>query len=110
MTITMAPKQRKPISRSVDLLAPLDAAGKNGIIRITVGKQTDDYLVDRLPSNGPAETFNLERWDMSDAKKPPRYMACIWYGAHTCDCPGHGYTGGCKHVDAINALKRAGKL
>lgn len=109
MTIPMTPKQRKPISRSVNVLAPLDANGKNGIIRITVANKHDDYIVDRVPTDfAGADAFSLEKWEGTE--KETRYMVCLSGSQSKCDCLGHGYTGSCKHTDALLALRKAGKL
>ena len=77
-------------------------------MRIAVGSKHDDYLVDRAASDF-GQAFILERWT-SDAKKEPRYYVCLDAAGSTCDCLGYGYTGGCKHLDGLQALVKAGKL
>ncbi len=58
-----APKQRKPRprpARKLALVQPLDALGRNGLLRLSVGKTTDEYILGRVPSDF-GEGFTLAK-------------------------------------------------
>jgi hypothetical protein len=108
-TTTCAPRQRKPRARparSIRLSVPLNAEGKHGLIAITVGKQTDDYFLARIPADW-GQGFRLEKLGSDDA-----YDVNLDddHGDHFCCCKGHLRHQRCKHVDGIQALIRHGKL
>jgi hypothetical protein len=106
-TATASPRQRKPRpkpQRSIRLSVPLNAEGRNGLVSITVGKQTDEYYVSRIPADF-GKGFSLEKLGSDDV-----YCVNIDGQKHTCECKGHARHGHCKHADGLAALIVAGKL
>jgi hypothetical protein len=107
-TATIAPKQRrqrrKP-QRFVRLvLAP--SATETGVIRLTVGKASQDYLLTPIPSDY-GRAFRVVKLGI-DAKGD--YAVNVDGAKRTCDCLGHLKHGHCKHGDSLAALIAAGKL
>jgi hypothetical protein len=100
-------RQRKPRvkpARTIRLVVPPNAEGRNAVVRIAVGQDAADYLLDRLPSDfGTA--FRLQK-----AGEDVFYNVCLSDGGNLCDCQGHARWQHCKHADGLAALVQAGKL
>src|SRR5262245_11115526 len=107
-TESPAPRQRKPRpkpARHVSLrIAPEGKAP--GIVRITVGRETMDYFVSRVPSDF-GTGFLLEKIDVDN---PASYHVNLDGDKKTCDCKGHARWSRCKHADGLAALVAAGRL
>jgi hypothetical protein len=102
-TVTKARQRVKPV-RTIRLVLPLNAEGKNGVVRIAVGKDAADYLLDRLPSDfGTA--FRVQK-----AGEHVFYNVCLTADGNLCDCKGHARWQRCKHADGLAALVKAGRL
>jgi hypothetical protein len=103
--LTNARKRVKPV-RTIRLVVPLNAEGVNGLVRITVGKDTADYLLARIPADfGTA--FRLEKVGEEDATP---YHVNLCGRQTTCECMGFARWNRCKHVDGLAALTAAGTL
>ena len=108
-TATAAPRQRKPRprpARSVRMvLSP--SALHAGLVRIAVGKASNDYLLERLPSDFGAAFRLVKVLGDHDA-----YHVCLDGERSLCDCKGcaSAKSGRCKHIDGLQALVNAGKL
>jgi hypothetical protein len=109
-TATATPKQRKPRAkpaRSITMQQAPNADGKGAIVEITVGKETDFYFVDKVPSDfGTA--FELEKCNYDGDDET--YHVNLDGQRSSCTCPGHTYKGKCKHVDGLQVLVNLGKL
>jgi hypothetical protein len=107
-TATAAPRQRKPRAkpeRRIRLaVRPNDHDGKNGVVCITVGKDTADYFLCRIASDW-GQGFTVEQIGGTEL-----YHVHLDGDKRTCDCKGHLRHGHCKHSDGLAALVAAGKL
>jgi hypothetical protein len=104
-TATKPVRQRSKPIRLARLVVSLGPDGKNGLLKLTVGKLSTDYLVNRIPSDfGTA--YRLDKAGAADS-----YDVLIDDDSgHSCTCPGHSSHGRCKHVSGLLALKAAGRL
>jgi hypothetical protein len=101
-----ASKPRKKPARSIRLVLRPNGDGRNGVVRITVGKESQDYFVSRIPSDfGTA--FVLEK--VGD-EGGTAYNVNLAADRNLCDCQGHARWAHCKHADGLAALVKAGKL
>src|SRR5688572_19173921 len=92
--------------RFVKLCLPILGPGSPGIVRIGVGKEVTDYLLESLPTDfgvgfrltkndGEAYEINL---DMEEGK------------SHLCSCKGWSRWSSCKHVSSLVSLINTGTL
>jgi hypothetical protein len=77
---------------------------------IDSGKKNKWYVVDRLASDF-GDAYRLSpccghRLATGEAS----YEVLIAGRDTSCTCPGHAYTGGCKHVSALLQLRAEGRL
>jgi hypothetical protein len=102
-------RQRKPRvkpARTIRLVVPPNADGRNAVVRIAVGQDAADYLLDRLPSDfGTA--FRVQK-----AGEDTFYNVNLSAdgSADVCDCQGFSRWQHCKHADGLAALVKAGRL
>lgn len=106
-------KPRPKPARSVRILEqPTEDTGFWGALEITVGKETDTYLIHFIPSdfgNG-AVGFEVEKLD-ADLATVEAYHVHLAGQDTSCTCPGFSYhQKPCKHVDGLVALAKAGAL
>jgi hypothetical protein len=101
-----ARKPRKKPARTIRLAIPVNADGRNGVVRITVGKESQDYFLSRIPSDFGAG-FCLEK--LGD-EEGTAYQVNVSEGGRLCDCKGFCRWQRCKHADGLAALVKAGKL
>jgi hypothetical protein len=105
MNATTKRARVKP-ARSIRLVVPLNDQGENGLLRITVGKDTADYFLTRIPADfGTA--FRLEKVGEEDATA---YHVNLNGQQSTCECKGFTRWNHCKHADGLAALSAAGKV
>lgn len=78
-----------------------------GLLTLTVGKDTDSYVVTEFPTGHPGRGFTL-----SKPAGNGYTVFCSQHGAEadSCDCPAATYRGKCKHRDAIRTLLNCGRL
>jgi hypothetical protein len=106
-TVTAAPRQRKPRpkpERRIRLAVGLNERGQGGVVAITVGKETHEYIADRLASDW-GTAFRLSNIDNLKV-----YEVNLDGDKRTCDCKGFARWNHCKHSDGLAALVKAGKL
>jgi hypothetical protein len=109
-TATKPKKTRKPRvkpERRITMQQAPNADGKGAIVEITVGKETDFYFVDKVPSDfGTA--FKLEKcnYDGNDTT----YHTLLDGQRSSCECKGYLRHHHCKHIDGLTALVQLGKL
>jgi hypothetical protein len=108
----MATVTTRPKSRKVGLAVPLNAEGKNGVVRIVELKgrrvALDEYLLDRIPSDfGTA--FLVEKRDYS-AEEEHRYHVNLNGDHSSCECKGFLRWNHCRHIEGLAALCVAGRL
>jgi hypothetical protein len=103
---TSAPtRQRQPRPKpelSVELLVLPD-----GVVSITRGRDTADYLLAPLPSR--SGYFFLVRKIGPDGLEPP-YLVSLAGDERSCNCQGHQRYRRCKHADALATLIADGRL
>jgi hypothetical protein len=99
-------KPRKKPARSIRVVLPVNAEGRNGVVKITVGKESQDYFVSRIPSDW-GTAFVLEK--VGDAEATA-YSVNVNADAPLCDCKGFCRWQRCKHAEGLAALVRHGKL
>jgi hypothetical protein len=97
-------KPRTKPARSIRLEMPLNASGKGGIVRLTVGKDTGDYYLDRVPAD-----FGLG-FKVEEIGGDEVYHVNLDGQVRTCDCKGHARHGHCKHSDGLAKLLELGKI
>src|SRR5262249_45882943 len=75
-------------------------------LRLVADRKTSRYHVESLPSDfGTA--FSLTELDRDDAESYDLLLDAV---ASSCTCKGHTCHGHCKHVEALDALRKAGAL
>jgi hypothetical protein len=105
-TTQRKPRQRSKPARFVRLLVSLNEQGENGLIRLTVGKQSDEYLTSKVPSDfGTA--FRLVK---VGGEEESTYDVLLDGDGGQCGCKGFSRWNHCKHHDGLKALRKAGKL
>jgi hypothetical protein len=100
-------KPRRKPARTIKVIVGFNAEGLNAVIRIAAGKEAADYFVSRIFSDF-GKGYRLEK--INDPADTIYHVNLAADGTRTCDCPGHNWTGHCKHADGLAALVRAGKL
>lgn len=102
VTVTQRKPRVKP-SRFIRLALPT-FQGNPGVVKITVGKRSTDYWLTTIPSDfGLA--FQLVKGDESET-----YHVNLNGEQSTCECKGFLKWGHCKHVEGLQALRKAGCL
>jgi hypothetical protein len=82
-------------------------------VAISVGKQTDTYLLHTIPTDlgDGALTFEVEKLDADMAAVETYHVHLSDSRAdRSCDCKGHARHGRCKHREGIETLVAKGKL
>jgi hypothetical protein len=103
-TVTKTRRRVKP-ARTIRLAVPLNAEGQGGVVRITVGKESADYLLARVPADfGTA--FRLEKV----GAEQDAYHVNLNGQQSTCECKGFTRWNHCKHTEGLAALVVAGRL
>jgi hypothetical protein len=115
MSTNTTGKQRKPRPRPARSIRVLEQAGPDtdgwAAVAITVGKQTDTYLLRTIPTdfgNG-AIGFEVEKLE-ADLATVETYHVLLNGPESSCDCKGHDRWGHCKHRDGIQAAVQTGRL
>jgi hypothetical protein len=95
-------------TRTVQLLLPT-FEGNAGVIRLRVGDETADYLVQPIGSDF-GDGFRLTKLDPWGDSAP--YDVHLSNDGHACSCECKGFLrwSRCKHVHGLAALRLAGKL
>jgi hypothetical protein len=102
-----ARKPRPKAACKIKVIVGFNVDGLNAVIRIAVGKEAADYFVSRIFSDF-GKGFRLEK--INDPADSIYRVNLSPDGTRTCDCPGHSWTGHCKHADGLAALVKAGRL
>jgi hypothetical protein len=85
------------------ILAPF--GGNPGVVRITVGKEVNDYLLQSLPSDF-GRAFRLTKQE-EDGESYDVMLS----GEHSsCECKGWLRWKRCKHRDSLQALRQRGLI
>jgi hypothetical protein len=108
-TATAPARQRKPRqkpARFVRLLVKPDGKA-TGVVRLTVGKESADYLLTIIPADY-GRGFKLVKVGI-DATEG-EYAVNIDGDRRSCECKGFLRHAHCKHVESLAALIAAGKL
>ena len=112
---TRKPRQRRHHERSVKVIIPALHLGEPlTLVRITQDGKAAHYWVSPLASDfGIAyrvERHGGEAHEVKGNASESYDLLLENEQDSSCTCPGHSYHGYCKHVDAVRALLRAGKL
>ena len=78
----------------------------HAIMVITEGKQDDSYLI--LPLAANVETYEVTK--LCAAATAHRYTCRLYDDGESCECAGWLSAGRCRHLEALNALRAAGRL
>jgi hypothetical protein len=109
-TTTTAPeRQRKPRAkpeRHVSLIVK-PHGDKPALVRLTVGKESADYVVTATPADY-GRGFLVEKAGIDG--EPASYHVNLDGDKKSCDCKGFARWGHCKHADGLAALVAAGLL
>ena len=112
MTSMPAPRPRvKPrpkVSRTVHLLSP-------SLLRVVEGKDADLYHLERVPCEFGlgflvAKVLLADELGVEHAEPYQTLVDVTAEQRHSCSCKGFGRWNHCRHVEAVAALHRAGKL
>src|ERR1700676_2450701 len=112
MSSTTAPaaaRQRKPRvkpARSIRLCVR-PTAENVGVVKITVGKESFDYLLTPIPADF-GRGFLVEKIGFQCDESV--YHVNIDGAKRTCECEGYNTWQKCKHSDGLAALIAAGRL
>ena len=101
-----------PFSRPVKTHTGHNLYEHEGLLTLEIvsGRKNAWYRVTRLASDfGLAFRLNAACGDKL-AAGCESHEVLLDGRATSCTCPGHSYTGGCKHVSALIQLVREGKL
>ena len=98
------PSTRRPVNRSVRILARPDADGRHAVLAITVQGKTTEYLVDRVVSDWG------RCYAVANLTNGNHYSVMLEEDGRTCDCKGFCRWGHCRHADGILALVKAGRI
>ncbi len=110
-TQTRKPRQRRPKARTVNLLLPVGPLDTNGVLRLTDGGKETLFFVDRLASEVGGAAFRLTKFEQHQRGEDDAVYNVLLDGERSsCECKGHLRHGHCRHVEALTALKAAGKL
>jgi hypothetical protein len=80
-------------------------------VAITVGKQTDTYLLHTIPTDfgGGAIGFEVEKLD-AELATLKTYHVLLNGPESSCDCKGHCRHGHCKHREGLQVLVQSGRM
>ena len=99
------PRQRKSVTRELNLLNPPTGAMWGGII-ITIGGKRQGYLFCQVECTIGGTGWELVKCGTDETI----YHVRIDGQQLECDCPGGTYHGHCKHSSAVKKLIDLGKL
>ena len=111
-TATAPARQRKPRAkpaRSIRL-ALLPFEGNPGVVRITVGKQSTDYLLLPIPCEVGGAAYQLSKLGLEADGEVYHVRLTGDPRQDSCDCKGFVRHSHCKHRDGLAALVQAGRL
>jgi hypothetical protein len=106
-TATKPRKTRAKPARSITMQQAPNADGKGAIVEITVGKETDFYFVDKMPSDFGA-AFELQKCNY-DGDDETHHVNLDGQRS-SCECKGYMRHHHCKHIAGLAALVQLGKL
>lgn len=100
-------KSRKQITRTVRLDLPVSRCSQ-GVVTVIAGKHRATYFLTRLDAEF-GQGWQLEK---IGSKRDKKYAVNLAESAShsTCECLGFLRHGSCRHVNALLALRQAGKL
>ena len=102
------PRQRRQHVRTVKVLCGPTVGNPSTFVRITQDGEACHYWVEPVAADfGTA--FRLEKPSAAEGEEAT-YDVLLSAEGDSCTCKGHTYGGYCKHVDAVRALRQAGKL
>jgi hypothetical protein len=110
-TQTALPRQRKPRPKPARFvrLVIKPAADSVGVVRLTVGGKSVDYLL--IPMRADfGRGFRLEKIGLEAREGEGPYHVNLDGASGTCECKGYLKWGHCKHGDGLAALIAAGRL
>jgi hypothetical protein len=111
MSTVTSPRPRvktRPERRVRLCLAP--AAGRPGVIRLTVGTEVCDYFVQPVRADF-GRAFQVVKIDlMADGGAYHVNVGGGPHNGHLCTCKGFERWGHCKHCDSLAALVRRGLI
>ena len=102
-------KARKKAARTLKLLeTPAPMFDGYGALRITEGKKADLYLFRAIEADF-GEGYEVEKLT-PELDTAEVYHVSLARQESSCTCKGNTYCGHCRHVEALTALDKAGKL
>src|SRR5262249_50696080 len=102
---TGKPRQRRQESRTVRVLVPVNEFGRNGVVRITKGKDVTSYFLDRMEADY-GEAFTLTKVVSGEGQQAePPYHVNLDGEQSSCECPGSLRWGTeCKHLGCCRIM------
>jgi hypothetical protein len=77
----------------------------DGLLRITEGRRVDYYRLRRLVAEGGV-AFEFQKQEDG----APLYTVAVGERGAICDCQGRRFGHECRHIRAVRALTKAGKI
>lgn len=104
-------KTTRTVKRSISWVEwPSEETELYGAINITIGKQSDLYLIHPIRSDIGGEAYALEKLD-AGLNTVETYHVLLLGPDSTCECKGYVYHGTpCKHLDGLHVLDALGQL
>jgi hypothetical protein len=118
MTSLHVPRPPVTLSRPVQSLTDaqlheLDGGRLALVLMTSTGKRAKQkfYHVEEIETEIGGRAFRLEPFSMDRlATGESEYVVLLDGPDSSCTCPGHSFTGGCKHVSALLAFAAEGRL
>ena len=83
---------------------------EGNLLTIRVDDESQDYHLTRIPCDD-GEGYEVEKVDSNGHVLATHHVNLYpASGHHSCDCPGGTYRGTCRHLLALVALEKAGRL
>ncbi len=107
-TSTASRKRVKPV-RTIRVVVPPSGGGA-AVVRIAVGRQAADYVVEPIPSEIGGRAFRLCKVGPGADGEVYHVLLAGDPRQDTCGCKGFARHSHCKHRDGLAALVAAGRL
>jgi hypothetical protein len=111
------PAVNPAFSRQTANLAGCDLfTASNGVTVLTLatgkgrGYREKTYYVEKVPTQLGGRAFRLTPGFLDKLAHGEEYHVLLNGPESSCSCPGHSFTGGCKHVSALLHVTAEGQL
>jgi hypothetical protein len=109
MTTATKTRSRVKPARTIRVMVPPSGGGA-AVVRIAVGRQEADYLVETIPSEIGGRAFRLSKVGPDADGEVYHVLLTGDPRQDACGCKGYAAHSHCKHRDGLAALVAAGRL